>query len=264
MKTRTLIRLSALLSLLCLSTTILAQDFQRNYQLGAGGSIGIRNVSGNVTVTGYNGNAVIVMGKKEGNDRERVQIVDRSAGNRIEVGVEYPGNCHCDASVNFEVRVPRAFAFQYDSIASVSGDVHAQDITGDLHARSVSGEVTVQDVRGKVSATSVSGDVEVKNIAGPVSAKSTSGNVEVTVTSLPEGSDNLEFASVSGNVKVQMPENLNAQVEMSVLSGSLDTDFPLQIERREYGPGQKAYGTLGSGARRLKISSVSGNISLVR
>ncbi|HWQ35496.1 MAG TPA: hypothetical protein VNQ79_21805, partial [Blastocatellia bacterium] len=60
------------------------------------------------------------------------------------------------------------------------------------------------------------------------------------------------------------PENLDASVEMSVLSGSLKTDFPLQIEKPEYGPGQKAHGQPGSGSRRLKMSSVSGNVSLVR
>ncbi|HWQ34700.1 MAG TPA: hypothetical protein VNQ79_17755, partial [Blastocatellia bacterium] len=60
------------------------------------------------------------------------------------------------------------------------------------------------------------------------------------------------------------PENLDASVEMSVLSGSLKTDFPLQIEKPEYGPGQKAHGQPGSGSRRLKMSSISGNVSLLR
>ena len=258
-------RLLALSALLTLTATItaFAQDFQRSYQLSPGGQISIRTVSGNVDVIGYEGNAVTVTGIKEGRDRDRVEIEDRSGGNRIDVGVHYPERCNCDASVRFEVRVPRAMNFQCDSISSVSGSVRVENVTGTLRARSVSGEVTVSNVNGRVDASAVSGDVEVGNVAGTVSAKSTSGDVKVEITRL-EGGDGMEFASTSGNVSVRVPENLDASVEMSVLSGSLKTDFPLQIEKPEYGPGQKAHGQLGSGSRRLKLSSVSGNVSLVR
>lgn len=245
------------------TVTTFAQDFQRSYQLSPGGQISIKTVSGNVDVIGGEGNAVTVTGIKEGRDRDRVEIEDRSSGNRIEVGVHYPDQCNCDASVRFEVRVPRAMNFQFDSISSVSGEVKVENVTGTLRARSVSGEVTVRNVNGRVDASAVSGDVEVGNVAGTVSAKSTSGDVKVEITRL-EGGDGMEFTSTSGNVSVRVPENLDASVEMSVLSGSLKTDFPLQIEKPEYGPGQKAFGQLGSGARRLKMSSISGNVSLIR
>jgi hypothetical protein len=50
---------------------------------------------------------------------------------------------------------------------------------------------------------------------------------------------------------------------MSTASGSLKTDFPLTIEEREY-HGRKAFGLIGAGSRLLKISTASGNVSLVR
>lgn len=254
---------ATLLLALSVAVTATAQDFQREYQLGAGNRISIHSVSGNVEVTGYDGNAVIVTGVKEGRDRDQVEIEDRSTAAGVDVTVRYPERCNCDATVHFTVRVPLGVAYKFDSLSSVSGDVRVKEVTGELKAKSVSGEVTASNVKGRVDATAVSGDVEVGNVAGTVSAKSTSGDVKVEITQL-SGSDSMEFNSVSGNVNVRVPGNLDANVEMSVLSGSLKTDFPLQIEKREYGPGQKAYGQLGSGARRLKMSSVSGNVSLVR
>jgi DUF4097 and DUF4098 domain-containing protein YvlB len=74
----------------------------------------------------------------------------------------------------------------------------------------------------------------------------------------------MEFASVSGNVRVKLPANLDADVRMSTLSGGLKTDFPLQIEEPERGPGRRATGRIGGGSRNLKLSTTSGSVSLLR
>lgn len=260
------LRLMVLSCLGCslLGLTAVAQDFQRNYNLAGGGSINVRNVSGDVKVTGYDGEAVVVIGVKEGRTPDKVTIEDQSSGNSIDVRVRYPEHCNnCDASVRFEVRVPRGIAYKYNSISTVSGEVEVNGVNGDLTAKSVSGEVTVNNATGSVHATSVSGNVRVGKVEGTVNAKSTSGNVEVEILSL-EGTGNMEFGSVSGNVRVKLPSNLDADVNMSTMSGDLRTDFPLTIKEVELGGGRKANGRIGNGSRSLKLSSVSGDINLLR
>jgi DUF4097 and DUF4098 domain-containing protein YvlB len=74
----------------------------------------------------------------------------------------------------------------------------------------------------------------------------------------------MKFSSVSGNVAVRAPASLDADIEMSSVSGSLKTDFPIEIQERRYGPGRSARGRLGGGASNLRITSVSGRISLTR
>jgi hypothetical protein len=257
------------LAALCLSvvsTLALAQDFQRSYRVGAGGRVSVRNVSGDVIVKGYEGDTVTVLGYKEGRDRDLLQVEDLSGEGRVDVRVRYPERCNCDASVRFEVRVPRSLSLEYDAFSSVSGDVAVDGATGSITAKSVSGGVRVENVSGRVEAKSVSGGVEVRQAAGTVSAKSTSGGVDVEVVQLPAegGAQRMEFASVSGNVNVRLPSNLGAEVEMSTLSGALETEFPIQIEKREHGPGRSARGRVGDGARGLKLSSVSGDVRLRR
>lgn len=248
---------------LFLSYTAFAQDFQQSYRVGSGASVNIRNVSGNVIVTGYNGDTIIVTGYKEGRDRDRLTVEDLSSGNSVDVRVKYPENCRCNASIRFDVKVPSEVRYKYNSISSVSGDVEVNNVSGELKATSVSGEVTVKSVEGAVTATSVSGNVLVGEVDGTANAKSTSGNVEVEIRQL-EGASNLDFASVSGNVRVKLPASLDADVKMSTLSGDLRTDFPIQIEEKKYGPGRSASGRVGGGSRTLKMSSVSGNVSLLR
>jgi hypothetical protein len=240
-----LFRLSVVSAIIGLTfaVTASAQDFEKSYRIGAGGQVSISNVSGDVIVTAYDGDAIIVRGIKKGRDRDRVEIEDRSSGGRVDVGARYPKECNCDASIRFEVQVPRSVSYNFDSISSVSGDV---DVSG---------------VTGRLRASAVSGDVRVKNVSGSASVNSVSGDVEVEVDRL-DGSDDMKFSSVSGDVVVKMPSNLDAEIDISSLSGSIKTDFPIEVREERHGTRTYARGRLGSGSRRLNMSSVSGDLSL--
>jgi len=234
-----------LVSLLLLVAAAGAQDFQKDYRLAANARIRISNVSGDLNVTGYEGETILVKAFKEGRDRNLVEVEDSSTQDRLELRVRYPENCNCSASVRFEVVVPRKESYTFERLSSVSGDISLRGISGRVRAESVSGDVLVEEVNGIVSASTVSGDLDVQ------------------IARL-EGSEDMKFSSVSGDVRVRVPANLDAEIEMSSLSGSLKTDFPIEIKERRYGPGRSASARVGSGARSLKVSTVSGRISLER
>jgi DUF4097 and DUF4098 domain-containing protein YvlB len=236
---------AALLAVVIFGATGLAEDFQRTYRLPANGSIRIRTVSGEVRIQGYDGPNIVVEGFKVGRDRDRVEIVDMSGADRVDVSVRYPESGSNNASVSFQVRVPRSISYNFENVRSVSGNVYLTDVTG------------------QVRAVSVSGSVEVKNVSGLVSAASTSGNVDVYIKKI-EGSGDMKFSSISGNVAVKAPPDLDANVEMSTTSGSLATDFPIEVHDRRYAPGRWARGRLGTGACSIRITSVSGRVSLIR
>lgn len=240
-----------------------AQDFQKSYRVGADGAVNIRNVSGNIAITGYDGDAVTVSGYKEGRDRDKVEVEDLSSGNNVDVRVKYPERCwnDCNASVRFEVRVPRSLRLNFDKVSTASGDIDVTGVQGRIHVNTASGDVKVENVTGTVSASTASGEMRVRNVSGAVNAQSASGDVEVDIAQL-EGSDNMKFSTASGDVNVKMPSNLDADVEMSSVSGKVETDFPLEVKEQRYGPGSNARGRLGNGSRRLQISTVSGNVSL--
>jgi len=238
-----------------------ADDFKMSYRIGAGGTISIRNVSGNVVVTGYDGDSITVLGRREGRDAELVDVEDRSSSNSIDLRVRYPRNCNCDASITFEVRVPSSVRYLFSNLSSASGDIVVKNVTGDLDAKSASGNVHVDGIRGDVDARSASGNVRVGDNEGRVSAHSASGNVEVTITRL-DASGDMEFESASGNVDVRLPASVDATVRMSTLSGDLDTDFAIDMREAKFGPGKTAEGQIGSGAHSLRLHSVSGNVTL--
>jgi DUF4097 and DUF4098 domain-containing protein YvlB len=139
--------------------------------------------------------------------------------------------------------VPRSIKYDFDHISSVSGDVSVTGVTGRLNASAVSGDVHIADVSGSVSASAVSGDVKVE------------------ITRL-DGSDDMKFNTVSGDVSVMLPNNLDADVDMSSFSGSIKTDFAIEVRSERFGSRNSARAKLGDGSRRLKMSSVSGDLSL--
>jgi hypothetical protein len=222
-----------------------AQDFQKTYDLPAGGGIRVSNISGSVQIIGTKETRIQVVARKEGPDRDLLQIDDRSDATRISLDVRYPQTRNCNASVNFVIRVPASVNYNFDRLVSVSGNVEVTGVTGQIRADSVSGNVTVTDVSGLVSANAVS------------------GNVLVKIARL-QGAGEMSFRSISGNVNVTAPSNLDADVEMSTISGSLKTDFPIEVMEKRYGPGRSARGRLGAGSHNLRITTVSGRVSLVK
>lgn len=251
--------------LFCLASAagVFAQDFQKSYNLAPGGTINVANVSGDVIVSGYDGSTVVVSGFKEGRDRDVVEVEDLSTQGRVSVRAKYPNYCNCDAGIRFEVKVPRSANFNFDKITTASGNIRAEGVSGNISLHTASGDVEVQGVSGEIRASSASGSVKVRDAAGSVSANSASGNVDVELNRL-EGTGDMHFSSASGDVHVRLPASLDAQVDMSTVSGSIDTDFPIEVKNHKYGPGSSAHGQLGSGSRLIKISSASGDVKLTR
>src|SRR5215813_2239915 len=236
------------------------QDFHKQYS-AAGGTIIVHNVSGDINVKGYDGSQIVVDGIPTGADRNLVSVEDLSQGDRVELRARYPRNCDCDASIKFEIKVPRSARCTIGPLSTASGDISVEDVTGQVSVRSASGNVTVRRVAGPLNASTASGDVEVDQVTGPISARSSSGNVTGRLDQL-DGSGELVFTTASGDVKVDVPRSLGAEVEIHTISGSLNTDFPLEITAPRYGPSRSARGRLGDGSHTMRISSASGNVTL--
>lgn len=242
MKNKTILMQTAVICAL-FAGPVVGQDFQRSYTLVAGSEVSIRNVAGDIRVAGYDGPNIIVSATKEGRDRNQIEIVDASDDNAVKIYVVYLRN-HTDASVNFEVQVPRNVQYDYDEISSVSGNVTVSAIAGQLNVHSVSGSIQLEDVLGSATAGSISGDVYAR-------------------ISQPLGKWSLKFTSISGDVSVHAPPDLDAYVDMSTISGSLWTDFPIRISGRWPFWGRSAHGRLEHGTASLKLSSISGRVCLL-
>jgi DUF4097 and DUF4098 domain-containing protein YvlB len=253
----------AALALLATTTPLLAQqpDFRWEKALANGSEVSVHNLNGDVSVTTSTTGKVEVTGVKRGNrryfDEVTIEVIETARGVTI-CPMFRNADMECDER-GFRVHGRRGG--RDNDWDDVSIDIAVKLPKGmQVRANSVSGNVDVVGAEGDVRAGSVSGDVRMVGLrATSVRASSVSGNVDVRVDALT-GQGDLKFSSVSGNVTAELPQNMDADVRMRSVSGSLDSDFALTLNGRMSRHSLEA--RIGKGGRELEVTTVSGNVRL--
>jgi hypothetical protein len=232
------------------------------------------NVNGSVDFAPSPDNMVHLVAEKRSNGREMDDIhyeVVQAGGNvticaiwnnsaRCEDGgvesFHRNGNNENHSNVRITVQVPRAVRV---GAHSVNGAVSVRDVGAEVRANTVNGGVRVRNASGPVKATTVNGGVDVNTAAGPVTAETVNGNVDARMASL-QGDDDMMFKTVNGSVSIYVPARFDATFRFDTVHGGIDSDFPMTLSGR-WGP-RHAAGTIGSGGRDIRASSVNGSIEL--
>lgn len=143
-----------------------------------------------------------------------------------------------DVSVDFEVRVPKGVK---------------------VGSWTVNGGVSVDGVTSEVRASTVNGSVDATSAGGPVQASTVNGSVHATMGRL-DGDQDLTFSTVNGSVVAEFTGDIDADIDLSTVNGRFQTDWPVTITGRIDPRHLRA--TLGKGGRRIKLSTVNGNVEL--
>jgi hypothetical protein len=254
----------AAMMLAAIPAALSAQDRQSekawtlNEQIPAGKWLRVRNVNGAVNVRPSTTDHVEIVATKSWRrgDPKNVRIESRKAPDgSILVCAFWTENATCtengyrsndegrnnrdnDVSVEFEVRLPKGV---------------------NLGAWSVNGGVSVDGATGEVQAGSVNGSVDATSAGGPVQASSVNGSVHARMGKVP-GDGDLDFSTVNGSVIAEFGEDIDANIELSTVNGRFQTDWPVTITGRVDPRHLRA--TLGKGGRRVRLSTVNGNVEL--
>lgn len=229
-----------------LSDQAQTEKFSKTVTIGKAGHFELRNISGDITVTGTSGDQVVIEAMKRGRtteDLKRVTIEVLASQGRVEVQTRYPEDSrNLNVSVDFTVRVPRDAEVR---IHSVSGDVKAGTIDGLLRAETVSGDVDLNAVANLEAAKSVSGDVTVDaaGSAGELTVGSVSGDLRLTNVkaksvdlnsvsgdiTVSGSSDRLAAKSVSGTMRYTGPIARGGRYELQSHSGDVIVETGEQV-----------------------------------
>ncbi|QLH24070.1 DUF4097 family beta strand repeat-containing protein [Streptomyces sp. Rer75] len=148
-------------------------------------------------------------------------------------------------------------------LRGVSGDATLVGLTGPVRADTVSGRVEAQAVTGDLRFNSVSGDLTVIEGSGPVvRADSVSGNMVLDLAPTAEHAD-ISLTTVSGEIAIRLPHPADARIEANTASGPVSNAFEDLRVTGQWGA-KRITGNLGSGRGRLKATTVSGAIALLR
>ena len=258
-------------------------EINQTYQLAPGARVEVSSIRGSVKIVNGDGATAevrIIRTARTRADLEYHKIEVAQRGNNLVVrGVQEPEqrrerNVQVDHQVI--LKLPRRIDL---SVASVSGSLQAGDVEGEVSVSSISGSANIGNVGGKLQLSSVSGSVEVGNVDaearvtsisgnvglgqvnGSLKVSSVSGGVKATLVSLsPQG---IHINSVSGSIEIRFKSEVNADFSAQDISGQVYLDVP-NVTRESEEKSSNVRARIGAGGTPITISSVSGNIRLMR
>lgn len=156
---------------------------------------------------------------------------------------------------NLTVTVPASLLQSLDrvSIEVVSANAEVSGLTADaLSLSTVSGNIRCTETSArKLEMESVSGKVDVDGTFNYVNSDSVSGNVTIRSASCPQ---EVDAESVSGEIRLSIPENSDFKAVMDSASGDLSCAFPGTMQRKSV--------VVGNGTSKFEFDTVSGDVQI--
>jgi DUF4097 and DUF4098 domain-containing protein YvlB len=218
------------------------QEFHKTVPLTANGTISLENINGGVEITGWNKDEVQIDAVKTASDQQKLddmRIEVNAGSSSVEIKTRYPEHQtnNNPGEVHYTLYVPQNA--RIDKINLVNGPLTIQKLTGEIDANLVN---------GKLQASNLSGEADLATVNGSIEADYTS------LTNVRE----IKLKSVNGSIHLLLPQSPNADVDASVVNGSISTDFPLTV--KGHFVGRSMSGTLGSGGTHIELNNVNGSI----
>jgi hypothetical protein len=186
------------------------------------GKLHIGIVRGSITVSGYDGQEVLISygGDVKKDEEQQVtknglrRISNNSVGfevsednNEVEVGGASPMQ-----NIDFDVSVPRNFSLK---LSTVNG-----------------GEILVENVSGELEISNVNGEVTLRNVSGSGLVNTVNGDIEATFQSVNPDKP-MAFSNLNGDIDVTLPANTSMTAKMKSEWGEVYTDFDMDIRRTD-------------------------------
>jgi len=123
----------------------------------------------------------------------------------------------------------------------------------------INGSLDVAGVSGEVRASCINGKLEAKDLSGRAQLSTINGRLDARFSHLSGSA--LELNSVNGSVKLTIPSDAKAEIEANTVSGDIENDFGLHVNRHRY-VGRDMRGELAGGGARIKLENVNGRIEI--
>jgi DUF4097 and DUF4098 domain-containing protein YvlB len=223
-------------------------------------------VSGSISVTGYDGDSVIVettlATPDDGSERETRGGLKRIPNNSVGLTVEERSNKveisgdWSSRTMKLVVRVPRQTSLHLSTVNN--GELEVSGVVGDHELSNVNGGITAMDISGSLVANTTNGDI----VARFQSVRSEKA---------------MSFSTWNGKVDLTLPSDVRAKLIMSSGNGDIYTDFEVALQpqaasmsREEGKKGfrvrleKQVVGTINGGTAELRFKTFNGDIFLRR
>ena len=205
---------------------------------------------------------------------ERIRLLHEiGSDGALELETDAPRKWSRRGHVDIEVRTPRGTAVEIVAsngrvsveglrsavtARSSNGSVELCDVVGDVHVATSNAKVCCFATEGKLVARSSNGKIELEDHRGSIDASTSNGLIRCSVGAL--GRAGCQLSTSNGRIVLELPEEVDAEVDIRVDNGVIRNDRPLCHAARERG-GQLR-GRLGRGGAPIRLRTSNGSVSL--
>jgi DUF4097 and DUF4098 domain-containing protein YvlB len=121
------------------------------------------------------------------------------------------------------------------------------------------GGISIDDFRGSAKFHAKNGGLSLSNVGGDLRGETTNGGVNVDVGGDHWDGSGLDVETRNGGIRLNLPKGFSAELEAGTTHGSLNIDFPINVQGRI---GRHLETTLGSGGPKLRAITTNGGVTI--
>src|SRR5262252_2581382 len=137
-------------------------DFRAIYSLAPNGRVVINNLYGDVEITAWDRDEVLVQATKRSSDPRRLndaQVVVDSSPELVSIHTQYTGaDAEHPASVDYRIMVPRSA--NLENVKLINGGLSITGVAGPVKASSVNGSIRAEKLEGQADLSTINGRLE--------------------------------------------------------------------------------------------------------
>jgi DUF4097 and DUF4098 domain-containing protein YvlB len=234
----------------------MSERTEQSFNVGAAPNLTVDNFAGNVTLrAGAAGTVQVIATKRASNqaglNRIDVQVEQQQGGLLVRTSTSgIPSNL----SVQLEITAPAGALLD---VHTGAGTLDVQGFSGAVKVDTGAGSVSILDVQGSIVGHTGAGSIDVQGATGQVQVDSGAGSIDYLGT--PQG--DCRFESGTGSIRLSLPANLGATLDLSTGVGDVSVAFAVagQVSKRE------VQGTIGGGGETsIYAHTGTGSIDLIR
>lgn len=286
---RSIILMLILIFLVLLSINAWADRVEKvieeSFILDSAGSFSLTNVAGDIMVYSWDKEEVKMVATKSisswgiGDPEgflDKIEIEITSQPKNLRIHTRYlTFSWIRNARVDYRLWIPEATSVRLESVSgtiqigdhlnqvdtkTVSGNIKLRNIRGNIEAKTTSGHVSGQEINGDIKASSVSGDLAFLDSQGGLSyLHTTSGKIRAELKFIDKDASGMSLSTVSGDITLYLPEDASFDLDISTVSGEINSGFKVLIDSVSK---RRLQGEVGDGGINIELETVSGDISL--
>jgi len=184
------------------------------------------------------------------------KLITSLEGRKLKIEIEYPKVLFYNANVVLDVYIPQDYR-ENIVIDTVSADVDISNLDiNNFQCKTVYGDLRIEFLGSdNLTLKTTSGNINILDILGNLKVDSVSGNVNVAYGVFD---NNIDIKTISGKVKIDLPQNAEFYLKTNTVSGEVVAKFPITII--SFNKMNQLEGTVGTGDNSIIIDTVSGDI----